>query len=391
MTNLDIKKGDEVQLDNSKYMNSTGAREKLVIANSELEKIPEQFVTVFPNLYSVSLTICNISELNGDFLKVLSNISSLFFTKVNLNVIKDFTFQDLKVLQHLHIRHCELSSIEENSFVGMNSLRALHIHGSELTYIKKNTFKTLKSLETLEITKTQLKVLDLNLNSNLMNLDLSSNKICFVRFDLFENLKRLENLNLLHNSCVSKSTGHFDKNFVERLTICFRNISCLMDCDSVQQNDKYKLDRVLYCKIFNEKSKMFENANETLIEEFEGLQKNISGYSDILEGEIKSHHEIDAILNKILNDLHGNYSEINKNVAVLQENIAGNFKNGNSNDLEEKFGKNLTNFRNELMRDSNQRFEILFVIVGILFILLSILFALILYLNFKPINKIYYY
>ena len=109
-------------------------------------------------------------------------------------------FESFPMLQSLIItNNSKLRNINSDSFSGLTNLVNLDLSWNRIAAINQRHFSALANLETLDLSKNRIICIEDNSFSNLKNLkklELSSNNLPKLNPKLFANLENLENLNL---------------------------------------------------------------------------------------------------------------------------------------------------------------------------------------------------
>lgn len=409
LNSLEIREHENVTLkvlDNNGNLNLETI---LSIHNSKLEKIPEQFLEVLPNLHTFELISSSFKNFDRNYFKNFGILKKLDFIETDIKILEAYTFENLSNLTHLYFHVNPIEEIEENAFVGLENLILLDIDYCHLTHIKENTFRSLKSLERLYLTSSQLKFLDFNLafNQNLKVIIFMSNEICFIKNKFFHNLGKLENVDLRNNTCVDTEVQNLQRNptqLQENVKSCFQNFECLLNCDNKLQNDQYSIMRSFYCKISKDNLEMSENFTEILELHSKDLDKSFSKHSRHSFNKLEALEKDDKDLNKTFIEILGKFKEIqqnfinlnkssenfSRNLLMISENIKALDSNysDSSSEYQKLIIENLTISKREILHESNGNLNFLFSGILIEFLLLLILFGLVACLIIKPENQV---
>lgn len=191
---------------------------------NEVNFIPTEIFTMFPNLKSFTMTKHRTLRefATGDFLNAINlttvDLGRNKLQKIECGVFSPFAeltesiFQraetqkisngdilyPLHKLEYLYLPNNEISRIEPNAFSGLKHLKLLSLNSNELTGIRRRTFDGLSAIEFLYLCCNQIETIEngaLDLPS-LTWLHLGENKLKRFSNVVFDRLPKLEFLSL---------------------------------------------------------------------------------------------------------------------------------------------------------------------------------------------------
>jgi hypothetical protein len=188
------------------------------------------FYERFPNLKKVIIFNMSKKDINLDCFKSFQTLEELYLVHNIIPVLDNFTFVDLKNLTVLILHNNSIEEIHEAALAGLKKLQILNISDNKnLTYLHPKIFKDLVNLQNLFLESNSIKTLSPFLLRSLVNLQLFyfygqildsipdgffqnnailtdilfNAKLSFIPNRAFRNLKKLKNLDLKENSCIS--------------------------------------------------------------------------------------------------------------------------------------------------------------------------------------------
>jgi Leucine-rich repeat (LRR) protein len=164
-----------------------------------------------------------INDIESRSFRTMSNLKYLKLGLNQLRFIKNEIFFNLKFLSALDLSQNEISKLDAHSFCGMNALTELKIQANKLRSLEPVTMVPLKNLksfflnnnliekidmtlfknqvylENIHLYSNKLKRLDFELPRNLTSLNVDYNQITYIAPNVFENLTKLNELNIRGN------------------------------------------------------------------------------------------------------------------------------------------------------------------------------------------------
>jgi len=194
------------QLDSLLSSNQTyGHLTQLSIFNSPLTHVPRSICRL-TTLTQLHLDNNRLTRLPDNCLTNFTALTSLSASRNNITELQDGLFGGLHTLKTLDLRNNYLSSIGSRVLNIFTSLKTLDLSNNRITQLKDRLFEGLHTLETLDlsvndIVSTGSRVF--NSLSDLKTLDLSYNGITELETGLIDGLHRLETLDLSFNNISS--------------------------------------------------------------------------------------------------------------------------------------------------------------------------------------------
>lgn len=181
----------------------------LIVENSTMNYLSNDFFKTFPNLQNVVYLNANITFLKkGDF----HGAAVLLSVEMNGNSIRkleDDIFEGAEVLEIIKMKMNEIQEISENAFKGLKHLKYLILNKNTITELHPDTFKDLTSLRVLDLSNNWLTSLSGQLishNRNLVRFLVAKNLLSFIDENFINFLKNVKLLDLTKNTCIDEST-----------------------------------------------------------------------------------------------------------------------------------------------------------------------------------------
>lgn len=166
------------------------------------------------NLERLDLADQFISSIDAEALKLLPQLGSFSLRNNLVKKIKNFCFNHSTKLEWLDLSNNQIETVESDGFQGLISLMTLNLTYNKLQRVPAQAFLPLTKLYHLNLNKNSLSVLDsknfVHLQKSLLVLNISYNKINYVKRDWLFGLFRLTRLNLSFNSISSIESGSLD-------------------------------------------------------------------------------------------------------------------------------------------------------------------------------------
>lgn len=190
-----------------------------------VEYVPNQMFTTFPNLRGLSMNATNLTELLPEDFAGAMNLISLTLDHNKWKIIRSDVFSPLTEMERSSLRSAaveqidlkfeyplhkltllqlhgnEISEIEDYSFYGLNRLENLCLIGNQLTVIRRKTFAGLPKLGILDLEQNRIRTIEdgaLDL-PQLQFLILARNELKRLSNDIFVKLPALLLLELEQN------------------------------------------------------------------------------------------------------------------------------------------------------------------------------------------------
>jgi Leucine-rich repeat (LRR) protein len=185
---------------------------KLEIVNQEIEHLESGTFTHLVNLQVLSLLSNKIKTISSYTFKDLSTLVSLDLRLNEFDTIETDAFIGLKRLQYLFLNETPVSYLKEGSFTGLNELKSLDFYNDFIQFIPNNTFLELNSLVDLNLGYnliTQIDINGLDGLSKVVKIDLSQNRLTTLNAYLFKSTSSLRFLDLSRNLINKIEPGTF--------------------------------------------------------------------------------------------------------------------------------------------------------------------------------------
>ena len=223
--------------------------------------------------YKLAFNKFEFTSLNDDLFDDFNNLSDLFIDLANLKQIESHTFQGLKNLKYLFLKSKNpFQLLNRDLFVYLQSLTCLQFSNRDYLcksgqIVPKDIFINLTNLKELILSHNCIVDLELGCFNGCIQLetiDLSSNKIKLLNFELFSQLNNLKNLNVSSNLIneikeASQSTIQvlkIDSNKLNCIKVnYFRNLNNLTELylrsNNIKQIEKSSFDSLTSLKRLN--------------------------------------------------------------------------------------------------------------------------------------------
>lgn len=166
------------------------------------------------NLKEIRIDDQFIGYIDSAFLRKLPGLITLSMGTNTMKVINSFAFKYSASLTYLYLSNNRVENIELNGFAGLGNLTILTLSSNQLQKLPSNVFKPLTQLQQLYLNWNALIELEsrifVDLSNTLTTLDMSFNKLNFIKQDWLFGLGKLTNLNLSHNSISHIELKSFD-------------------------------------------------------------------------------------------------------------------------------------------------------------------------------------
>jgi Leucine-rich repeat (LRR) protein len=144
-----------------------------------------------------------IKRIDCETFTGLANVSVIDLARNLLAKITQFTFNQTRKLSQLDLSNNLISIITLNAFSGLqSSMSVLNLSFNKLEFIKKYYFKNLTVLSVLDLQMNQLSSIEQGTFNDLhilAVLDLNNNCLFHIQNDLFKNIKKIKLLDLSFN------------------------------------------------------------------------------------------------------------------------------------------------------------------------------------------------
>lgn len=181
----------------------------LIVENSTMNYLSNDFFKTFPNLQNVVYLNANIRFIKkGDF----NGAAVLLSVEMNGNSIRkleDDIFEGADVLEIIKMEMNEIQQISEIAFKGLRHLKNLNLNKNNITELHPDTFKDLTSLRVLDLSNNWLTSLNGQLishNTNLLRILFAKNLLSFIDENFINFLTNVKLLDLSKNTCIDECT-----------------------------------------------------------------------------------------------------------------------------------------------------------------------------------------
>jgi Leucine-rich repeat (LRR) protein len=201
------------------------------VDNNPLEIVTPEQLAVLSGLEMLDMSDCQISQIFPEAFAALPRLRSLHLENNFLRKLEHETFSNLKHLTMLNLQRNQVGSVQELTFQDLQRLEILKLNTNSLQHIPENVFKGLNKLQSVSIFNNQLQnigtafaelpeLINVSLDSNfiqildkdafrgsqnLVTIDFQYNQIKHIHPDTFNELSKLEILNLQGNPLTTES------------------------------------------------------------------------------------------------------------------------------------------------------------------------------------------
>lgn len=200
--------------------------------NCFFKRVPRRFFNFFSNI-----EIFNITNVGLQHLDVLSfyngtNLKEIYMSQNKLKMIVNFLFIPNPELEVLDFSYNQIEKINPMAFEGLEQIQKIDVSHNKISSIDSRVFRHLKSLQSINLSHNKLRSLSPynfiskkgNFVSDLKILNLDFNNLKKISPLTLTNLKKLHELTLEKNECVSHNFKNFhEENQMEILKICYEN------------------------------------------------------------------------------------------------------------------------------------------------------------------------
>lgn len=163
----------------------------------------------------------------------MSYRNSLDLSNNRLSSLVDKTFSGMEELQNLSLSNNYLRHLAANAFDTSQRLALLNLSSNYLTRINRTTFAKLQALAFLYLDQNLIETIEpysfISFSRSLLELDLHSNMIGFIKRAFFVNMTALQRLCMSYNQISSIETRSFDS--MTRLTDLMLDHNCIFRID----------------------------------------------------------------------------------------------------------------------------------------------------------------
>ncbi|XP_060636410.2 toll-like receptor 13 [Anolis sagrei] len=200
LTSLDIKHS-KINYTQLSQLGSCSNLTWLDLSTTEYRKLQNGTLSMFQNLEFLSLDKCKILKLNPSVWGEEMRLRTLILKRNAISELPDSVFRPLTNLSYLDLSKNRLTNLQQGSFFGMPALRTLILQNCQVTAVTRATFHYARKIEFLDLRDNSIKLLKDRafLLNHMETLLLSGNKILTVKRNAFLGLTSLRFLFLDHN------------------------------------------------------------------------------------------------------------------------------------------------------------------------------------------------
>ena len=208
--------------------------EELSLSRNELTALPPGIFDGLRSLESVWLIINQLTVLPPDVFAGLRRLERLRLHYNQLTALPPGVFADLPRLYHVNLSYNELAALPPDIFVDLTRLSYLNLGHNELTALPPDIFDEMERLEALSLHQNRLSALPPGIFAGLSNLQhlmlygsVGRNQLGELPPGIFDGLSQLRSLNLWATNLSPLRSGVFDD--LERLEVLNISTSPLYD------------------------------------------------------------------------------------------------------------------------------------------------------------------
>ena len=179
--------------------------EELYLQQNKIGVLQSKFFKDLISLQKLDISQNNIMLVNADTFYKLENLTDLDISENSISVIEAGAFNGLRSLIELNIVQNPIT-VSEGNFQGLKAIKDLDLSRADIVKITAGILQGLSSLQKLVITDTNLESMESksfqDMNSTLVQLDVSNNELTTLQEETFYYLILLEEL-LLYNNKIS--------------------------------------------------------------------------------------------------------------------------------------------------------------------------------------------
>ena len=182
-----------------KSLFETNTKLKIIILQNNLLNFPNIKFSLLEDLDILDLSYNRISKLIEDTLN-FANLKVLYLNCNQIQSVMLCTFYQLPKLTHLTLEHNELNELHQNTFDQLKELQFLNLNHNYIETLPVSIFWILKELKGIylksNLLKDKISRLLFFYNVELVEIDLSGNKLSAVKHYSFENCVHVMSLSL---------------------------------------------------------------------------------------------------------------------------------------------------------------------------------------------------
>ncbi|KAL4125958.1 hypothetical protein QTP88_010193 [Uroleucon formosanum] len=211
LKNLDMNKNKLTFLDDNSFSQSIHLK-ILNLNNNLITNLSANCLDTLTNLVEFKISHNKLNNLPVGLFKKLKNLETLDLGRNQITVIHGLLFKDLVNLKTIILRQNLIEDLQDGSFYGLIHLQSLHLEDNNLSKISKGWLYGLHSLIYLNISYNRIDQIKSGWEycADLVELDLSYNKLQYIEKSNLENLRKLHKLHLNNNRLSFIEEGSFN-------------------------------------------------------------------------------------------------------------------------------------------------------------------------------------
>jgi hypothetical protein len=185
--------------------------ETLTISFSNITRIEGEVFVNLENLIALSLRLNLLTHIDEKAFVGLKKLKHLDLGENSLSNLHPGMFNELTKLENLYLDLNQITELHENLFARLESLKVLNLLMNPITNLQPNLFRNLKNLKSLHMANTPLESIPEGIfktNLNLEFIDFENSKLSRIPYKSFSHLKKLRDINLRNNICISENIGN---------------------------------------------------------------------------------------------------------------------------------------------------------------------------------------
>lgn len=132
----------------------------IVFQNSILPRIPTKIFKIYPNLHTLQIRNCSLTDLQPSVFSDAKKLERLDISESNLPILKNGIFSGCSNMSVLFISYSGINRLESHAFAGLMNLQSLELFANNLTSLPDGVFDQLPKLSILRLSKNHLTVLN---------------------------------------------------------------------------------------------------------------------------------------------------------------------------------------------------------------------------------------
>lgn len=203
----EIEKNTTVTIIGENHVNKTDSDVTYVaFHDSIISVIPTQFFEKFPNIKSLKMDNCHLSEIKQQLFSGAEKLETLSARSNSIEKLEAESFIEVNNLKEIDLHNNDLEHVHEHAFKKLVKLETLNLAENWIEILHKDIFEDLESLLDISLIGNRIEILPEGLfrnNLKLTEIGLQQNKIKIIPTDFFNNLKNLKEVDLRFNTCIN--------------------------------------------------------------------------------------------------------------------------------------------------------------------------------------------